>query len=75
MNEKRDNGLPNLYETLADASEVIVAFVNATRNGIEPPESLLQAADQALIDTVAWRRTIKQVLDTPALMDEPPELH
>ena len=74
MNEKRPKGLPDLHETLVDASEVLAAFIKAGRSGIVAPDILLEAAKKALHDTAAWRRSIKEMLDA-GFGDEPPELH
>ena len=43
-------GLAELHKTLEDASQVIAAFISIGRSGEAPIDSLLTAADQALVD-------------------------
>ena len=57
------NNLKDLKRTLRNASEVIAAFISVTKSEEQPLESMLEAADLALKDLVAWRNTIGGIVD------------
>ncbi len=49
------SGLSNIHKTLADAAEVIAAFIGAANSEEIPIGSLIEAADKTLADLVKWR--------------------
>ena len=72
MTEKHKTGLPglhNLHKTLDAATEFIATFISVTRSDEKAPESLIEAADKAVIDLAGWRATMKQLMDSPKLRD------
>ena len=64
MNEQDDfTGLADLRKTLADATEVLAAFISTGRSDELPIASLMQAAEKTLPDLYEWRKTIEAAVD------------
>ena len=55
-------GLSELHQSLADASEVIAAFISTEKGGEKPPDSLMEAAEKTLSDLTKWRSGLKEAL-------------
>jgi hypothetical protein len=62
LNDEIPN-LRELHKTLADASEVMAAFVSVARSGEGPIGSLVAAADKSVDELAEWRSLIKSVCE------------
>ncbi len=64
INEEEDfSNLVDLRKTLADATEVMAAFISTGRSDERPIASLMEAAEKTLPDLHEWRKTIETVVD------------
>ena len=55
--------LADLRKTLADATEILAAFISTGRSDELPIASLLEAAEKTLPELHEWRKTIEAVVD------------
>jgi len=55
--------LADLQRTLADATEVLAAFISTGRSDGQPIDSLMEAAEKTLPDLHKWQKTIEEVVD------------
>ena len=63
------SGLAELQKTLADATEVLAAFISTGRSDEQPIASLIEAAEKSLADLTGWHDSLKGVLDEPGSRD------
>jgi hypothetical protein len=72
MNDMEEvSSFTDIHKTLTDATEILAAFISVGRSDEVPPESLLQAAEQAMPNLANWRRSFRELLD----MAERGDLH
>ena len=57
------SNLNDLRKTLADATEVLAAFISTGRSDEQPIASLMEAAEKTLPDLHEWRKTIEAAVD------------
>ena len=70
--ESTDQDMANLAElqrTLANATEVLAAFISTGRSDEQPIASLIEAAEKSLADLTGWHDSLKGVLDEPGSRD------
>lgn len=60
--EDLDN-LGALRTTLSDAAEVLAALIGTAKDGSQPIESLVVAAERSLVELVQWKNTIAGVIE------------
>ena len=59
--------LADLQRTLADATEILAAFISTGRSEELPIASLIEAAEKSLADLTGWHDSLKGVLAEPGL--------
>jgi len=60
-------GLSEFQTTLADATEILAAFISTGRSEELPIASLIEAAEKSLADLTGWHDSLKGVLAEPGL--------
>ena len=53
--------LEDLHRTLADASEIMAAFLSMPRSDEKPLHSVVEAADQNVQELAEWRAMMKEL--------------
>ena len=61
--EQETAELPDLQKTIANATEILAAFISLGRSDELPIVSLMEAAEKTLPDLHEWRKTIEAIGD------------
>ena len=66
MFQDETQNLQDLHQTLADASELMAAFVGCAKGSEQPPELMIEVASKTRLELAEWRLLIKSVCEMVA---------